>query len=302
MSFSNPNVKISYDGNGADDRFGINFYYLEGSESVIQAELWDYSDPDNPSQQSFVDGVDYTIDSSSYPNTEVVTTAPVPVDFKIFIYRSSPQVQSTNFVQGAFPAESVEESLDKLMMVAQEQQEELDRALKNSIGGTQIDNQDLLDAIALEPRVAQNETDISTNASDIGVNAGSIAINAGAIAGNTADIATNAGNIATNAGDIATLQGQVASLTPDTIVSINAGATHAAANGEIVIINTSDPVTVNLPTPTAAHVVKVKISSDTTSKVINSAAGIDGFGANYTVSSSYESLTLVADGTQWFII
>ena len=50
MSFSNPNVKISYDGNGADDRFGINFYYLEGSESVIQAELWDYSDPDNPSR------------------------------------------------------------------------------------------------------------------------------------------------------------------------------------------------------------------------------------------------------------
>lgn len=295
MSFSNPNVKISYDGNGVDDRFGINFYYLEGDESVIQAELWDYTDVDNPVQQPFVLNVDYTVDATSYPNTEVVTTSPVPVDFKIFVYRSSPQVQSTSFAQGAFPAESIEELFDKMVMHTQEQQEELGRCIQNSLGGTQIDNDDIQAAVALIPRVDQHDIDIAANLSGIGVNSTNIASNVTAIS-------TNAGNIATNAGDIATLQTAVSGIVLPNLVIVSSGPTVSPVNGDIVLVDTTDPLTINLPAPTANHRVRVKIKNDTTGKVINHASGIDGFGANYTITSNYESINLIADGTQWYII
>ncbi len=69
MSYSNQNVEIVIDGNGVDDRFGINFHYIEGFSQVIIAELWDYSDPQLPTQITFNLGSDYSIDESGYPNT-----------------------------------------------------------------------------------------------------------------------------------------------------------------------------------------------------------------------------------------
>ena len=36
MSYSNQNVEIFHDGNGSDDRFGVNFYYIEGLTDVIK--------------------------------------------------------------------------------------------------------------------------------------------------------------------------------------------------------------------------------------------------------------------------
>jgi hypothetical protein len=288
MSFSNPNVKISYDGNGADDTFGINFYYLEGDEESVIAELWDYTDSNNPVKQSFVDGVDYTVDASAYPNTEVVTTAPVPVNFKIFIYRVTESIQTASFANGAFPAESVEEAMDRLMMVSQELAETLSRTITSPLGGTLIDPQDIADAAALVPIVNQNVIDIATNTAGIATNAG--------------NIATNAGDIATNTGDIATINSAIGSIIPEVIVNITGAASHVAANKEIVIIDTSAAVDVTLPTPTSGFKITVKVGADITSKVINSAQGIDGFGTSYTVSSSYEAINLVGNGTQWYII
>ena len=330
MSFSNPNVKISYDGNGTDDRFSINFYYLEGDESTIIAELWDYTDSDNPVKLPFVNNIDYVVDASAYPNTEVATAVPVPVDHKIFIYRKSETVQDASFMQGAFPAESIEEMFDKLMMVAQEHEETFTRTLTNEIGGVQISNQDILDAIALVPRVDQNEIDIAQNALDIANNTSAIAGNTASISGLNSSVATNASDIATLQGDvttlqsdivsanndisnlqsdvataqsdIATLQTQVGSLTPDNVVNITGAVIHNAQNKEIIIIETAGAVDVNLPTPTIGHKIVVKIGANVSNKNIASADPIDGYGLVYNLLSPYESVTLVANGTQWYIL
>jgi len=292
MSYSNPNVEITYDGNGADSSFGVNFHYLEGVTASIIVELWDYTDPDLPVKESFVLGVDYTIDESSYPNTLVNTTDPVAVDFKLIMYRQTIPIQTSNFVNGAFPAESVEEGLDKVMMATQEQDAKMDRAILNPIGGPTISTEDFLEAI----------DDVNTNATNIGINATNIGQNAVDIANNSSNISTNTSAIAANASNISTLQSQVSLIANEVLVPYStASSTYSANLLDIVLVGAND-VTVDLPAPSLSGKVKVKMDGLQTNCIVNSAAGIDGFGTSYTLSSNYESVSLVSDGVKWYII
>jgi len=297
MSFSNTNVNITYDGNGADQSFGINFHYLKGVTTVIQVELWDYTDPDLPTKESFVLNVDYTIDESGYPNTLVNTTDPVAVDFKLIIYRQSVPVQTTIFVNGAFPAESVEEGLDKNMMVAQEYVDTMSRAIINPIGGPSVSIEELIEAAGtvgdFEARIAHNELDIS-------VSQGLIATNNSAIGANTAAIGSNATNIAANTSNIAGL-GLDYEGNKWTTDIISTSGTHPALARSVVILK-ADNITMNLPIPVDGKNLKIKMDGMRSGCIIQSAAGIDGFGTSYTLLSSYESVSLVSDGTTWYII
>lgn len=292
MSYSNPNVELTYDGNGSDDSFSVNFHYLEGVTTSIIAELWDYTNPDLPVKESFVLGVDYTIDESNYPNTLVNTTVPVAVDFKLIVYRSTFPIQTSSFVNGAFPAESVEEGIDKAMMATQEQSAKLDRALLNPIGGPSLDIDQLLAAI---DQVNTNTTDISDNVNAIAVNVANIAINNSAIGANLAAIGVNSASIVV-------LQGQVALIAPEVLIPlVTASVTHAANLLEILLVQASD-ITIVLPAPVLSGKVKVKMDGLHLNCTVQSVAGIDGFGTSYTLSSMYESLSFVSDGTKWFII
>jgi hypothetical protein len=299
MSYSNPNVMITYEDTGAQLNFPINFYYLEG-DPVIVAELWDYTDPTNPTQQSFVENIDYTIDESNYPDTEVVLASVVPADHKLIIYRSTLPIQLTSFANGAFPAESVEESIDKIAMVNQENTEILSRAILNPrhdpSAFTYSDLEDLANVSDdQETRITQAELDIITNANNISSNDIDIATNANAIAQNVLDIADNAN-------DISTLQSQVALIVTPTIYSITAAETYDAVNANIVIIDTNDAVQVNLPAESANLSVTVKVSEKVGSKTVVAGTSIDGFGATYTLSSEYEAVKFICDGIKWYII
>lgn len=272
MSYSNPNVEIVYtNGDAVGGEYSVNFYYLEGEDSVIQVELWDYTDAQNPIQQSFVLNVDYTIDSSNYPNTVVIPTDPVPDDFKLIIYRSHDGTQASNFVNGAFPAESVEEAIDRATMNAQETKVSIGRALLNPIGGPYLTTQDVVDAVAdasaVEARVTQAEDDIATNTVSISDNADAIALRA-----------------------------------LDTIVQM-VTANHVASADEIVIVEGTDPVTVFIPnSPPTNTKITVKNNDTTVSRFITAVQNIDGFGNTYALESEYESVSLVFSGTQWYII
>ena len=271
MSYSNPNVENTHIGNGTDTIFGINFYYQQGETSVIRVELWDYTSPLLPVQQSFILNVDYTIDESGYPSTNIVTAVPVSNDYKLIVYRSTIPIQTSNFVNGAFPAESVEDALDRVTMIAQELDAILDRAIVNPIGGPSFSYADLLD---LEADVTQAQLDIITNAN----------------------------NITTNANDIAQLQVDVLSLQPESVVSIASAQTYVADNREVIIIDTVGVVQIDLPAATIGYNIKVKISEKVDTKTIVASEGIDGFGTTYTLSSEYESVSLVSDGIKWYII
>jgi hypothetical protein len=306
MSYSDPMIPIIKVGALAPFSQPITFHYKEGTgEDVVKVELWDFTDPLDPQIQSFVLNVDYQIDEI---DNEVDVLTAVPADHKLIIYRESDAIQTSNYSNGAFPAESVEEGLDKVMLVAQENQEKLSRALIDPIG---LDTP--TDITALSSQVATNTADIATNVidiaanaanissndTDIATNAGNIATNTGDIATNTADIATNAGNIATNTADIATNAANIALLGTPTIVTTSNN--YSPANAEIVIL-TANNLIITLPTPTAGHKVIVKLDGAITgTSIAGGGNNIDG-AATHAMDSEYGSKTFIADGTNWFII
>lgn len=307
MSYSNQNTEVVIDGNGVDDRFGVNFHYEEGFSVVIIAELWDYTDPDVPVQLTFNLFADWTIDEAGYPNTEVVTTLPIPVSHKIVIFRAHAGIQGSSFADGAFPAQSIEDTFDQVAMLGQENKAKLDRAILSYRGGPTVTIDDIVQALDditnLRTDVDQNIIDISSNGGLIAGNTALIASNAMAIGANASGVGANASGIATNVANIATNTTNIAGLSPFVVISITSvQAPYIASNKEIVIIDTVADVEVALPAPTVGFQITVKINSNITNKKITNAAGIDGFGTDYILSSMYESVSLVSDGAKWYII
>ena len=289
----------------------ITFHYLEGTgEDVIKVELWNFADPDAPvpGAPAFVLNVDYEIDEVGN-NVDVLTD--VPADHKLIIYRESEPIQTSNYINGAFPAESVEEGIDKVALLCQENREKLSRALLTEIGGTPIDITALNAQVATNvtdiatnaANISSNDTDIATNAAGIATNAGNISTNATNIGTNTTNISTNTGNIATNAADIATNAADIAALSPPNIVVTSSN--HNAASGDVVILQGNNLI-VTLPTPTAAHKVIVKLDGSFPGGTLNATVNgggnnVDG-AATHVMDSEYGSKTFIADGSNWFII
>lgn len=250
MSFSNINTFIEYTGDGATDRFAINFFVLENGLNIV-AEVYDVTDPDNP----ILEVISYSIDHTNYPASEVVFASAPATGRLIRIKRATSIIQTSNFEKGAFPAEAVEETFDLLTMMMQEREADIAVIQSESVDITALQSQ------------------VNTNTSDI----------------------------ATNQGDITALQLAVAGIIPATVTEVTASGTVSAVNQGIYIVK-SDSVTIQLPTETSGHKVIVKMDGSRVNLIVNSGAGIDGFGANYTLSSNYESVTFVADGSQWYII
>lgn len=305
MAYSDLDVDIVYEGDGVTKIFPINFAFTD--EDYVKVELWDVTDPDNPISE----GISFPSEWSIV-GTDVVLTDALPASKKLLIYRDSTPVHDTNYSEYEFPFATMNTDLDKVYQLAQENRRTLDRALLNprfnfvSGDGSQVD----LDTVATnQENIATNAADIATNVSDIATNAANIATNAGDIVTNANDIATNAAgiaqnvlDIASNSSDISTLQGQIGLITTPTIYSIIAAETYNAVNANIVIIDTNDAVQVNLPAEAAGISVTVKVSEKVGSKTVVAATSIDGFGTTYTLSSEYEAVKFVCDGTKWYII
>ena len=298
MAYSDLDTDIVYTGDGASTVFPINFARTSNDQVVV--EKWDITDPANPVKQSYLEVTDYSI-----VNDDVVAVSPPSATEQIFVYRSTSPVHETNYTEYEFPFPTVNVDLDTVYQLAQENKRALARSVSNAYyndvsgNGVQVSADDLATNTA---NIATNAADIATNTGNIATNAADIATNAGNIATNTSNIATNTANIATNSSDIATLQGQIGAIVTPNVVSITSAQTYAASNADVVILDTGDAVQVDLPAPASGVFVRVKGTADVSSKTVVSAAGIDGFGTTYTLSSEYESVSLVSDGTKWYII
>lgn len=315
MAYSDLDVDIVYVGDNSTVSFPINFARTD--DSYVKVELYDVTDPANPVQLSFVNPTDWIISGDF-----VVAAVAPTTDQKLMIYRDGTPTHETNYTEYEFPFATMNVDLDKVYQLAQENKRSLELCIQNSRfneisgDGDTVDIDDVItaanstadiaqntaDIANHEGRITTNEGQISTNTSNIATNTSNIGTNTSNIGTNTSDIANHEGRITTNEGDIATLQAALGTVTPPTIVSITAAATHPAANQEVIIIDTNDAVAVNLPAPSSGVFIRVKVSEKTANKTINNASGIDGFGATYTISSEYESISLVSDGTKWYII
>lgn len=170
-------------------------------------------------------GSDYTVvlNSDGYGGTVTVADAK-DNSYSLVIYREYELTQGSEYQDyNAFPAKTVEGNMDKNLMIAQQQQEQLDRCVQMGITSdidpatvvaqvervySSIDNVDIVaDDIASVNTVAGDKTNVdivSTNISNVNTVAG-ISSKVTIVANNNANVSTVADEIAnvnTVAGDI----------------------------------------------------------------------------------------------------
>lgn len=245
MSNNNTTVKQKYLCDGSDTTFAIPFFFLEGEESVIKVYLID-----NATEVATLLTLtaDYTLNS---PATEVTTLTAYPSTKSILVKRVSPKTQLSEFAQGPFPFEAVEEQFDRVVSLVQE----VSDAQNNLIGlpegsalanitlpvpeadkligwnGTAdgLENKDALDVTALQAEIDAVEVRMTAAESDIDT----LEIN---------DAAQDF-NIADALADIATLQAQILVLQENAIPNTGFAGSKSIINNQVV----PEPITALLP-------------------------------------------------------
>lgn len=123
MTVSDTDIGQTYNGNGSNTDFAINFDF----QTTSQIKVAKY----NTLNDTFeILGSGFTFIGGPPVTTVRFTTAPLSTD-RIKVYRQSNLTQETDYVEaGPFPAEAHEEALDTLTMMVQEIDGNADKAVK----------------------------------------------------------------------------------------------------------------------------------------------------------------------------
>lgn len=197
MTVSTTTSKVSYAGNGSTVAFAVNFYFLQNTDLKVTLR----SALGVETVKTY--GTDYTVSGAGVDSggTVTMTTAPASGE-KLVISRNAPLTQLVDYQPNdPFPATTHEQALDKLTMITQQQQEQLDRAVKTSISDTITPDQ-LLDSIATSAAnasasataAAGSATTAATQATNAQTSATQASTSATAAAGSATSAATSASN------------------------------------------------------------------------------------------------------------
>lgn len=118
MTISTTTSRVSYSGNGVTTVFAVPFYFLANSHlEVIEI------DPDG-NQTQLSEGADYSVSGAGAESGGTLTlTSAIATGYVLNIIRQTPITQETDYITGdPFPAETHERALDKLTLIAQEQE------------------------------------------------------------------------------------------------------------------------------------------------------------------------------------
>jgi len=138
MTVSSQTNKIRIVGNGVASAFPLPFRFFANSEinALFVERATGVTTP-------AVIGADYTLTGAGDPEVNgnatgvLTTTVPLAATRDLIILRTLPTIQATDIVnQGEFFASTHEDVFDRLTMIAQQQQEELSRAVKTSVSDT----------------------------------------------------------------------------------------------------------------------------------------------------------------------
>lgn len=97
-------------------------------------------------------------------------------------------------------------------------------------------------------------------------------------------------------------------ITPNILPTVTTSSNYPMGVSDVVVlVNTGSPVTVTLPVPASGRRVVVKDSTGNaaTNNITvarNGSENIEGLGSNKLIAANWGSLTLISDGTNWFII
>lgn len=126
MTITSTNRKNSYPTNGVTTEFPFTFKITEVSQ--LKVTLVDSNDVE-------IEYFNFTVSINESTEGGTVTTLDVLDGYTLVAYRNTSLTQELDYVEGGrFPAKSHENAIDKLTQIVQEQQEEIDRTIKNPIG------------------------------------------------------------------------------------------------------------------------------------------------------------------------
>lgn len=220
MTISTTESKISYNGNGTTTVFAFPYPFFQDSDLVVIRVAA------NGTETTLALNTDYTVTGENTDNDGSVTCTTAPVSgSRLVIYRQIALTQETDYISGdAFPAETHERALDRLTLISQQLQEELDRSAKLPVTST-ADAEALVDDIIL---LADNIDDLDTivaNIADINTVAADIT-NVNTVADDIANVNT----VATNIADVNTAADNIAAIIAAPTEASNAAASAALAN------------------------------------------------------------------------
>ena len=126
MTVSSTTARISYSGNGTSTLFAVPFYFLANSQLAVV--LRSSAGVETPQ----VLGTNYTVTGAGVLTGGSITmTVAPPTGSTLVISRNVPLTQETDLQPNdRLPAETLEQSIDKLTMIAQQLDETNDRTLK----------------------------------------------------------------------------------------------------------------------------------------------------------------------------
>lgn len=223
------NFRLPYDGNDVADEFAYGFPVTD--EDHILVTHIDSDDVETP----WGVGVEYTVNgvgSADRADWTITTADPLPSGESIVITPNLPLLQLTNFSnQGGSRPETIEQAVDKLTIIAQQQQEQIDRAVKVTVGSDTDPNDLISDLVAAS---ATATTAAATATTQAGI--------ATAQASAASTSASNAATSETNA---------AASAAAASGISINAqtGTTYAILStdkAKVVTLSNGSPVAASL--------------------------------------------------------
>ncbi len=130
MTVSSTTARVAYSGNGATTAFAVPFYFLADSQLAVSL----YSAAGVQTVQ--VLGTNYSVTGAGVPAGGTVTMTVAPASgTSLVIARGVPLTQGTDLLPNdRLPAETVEQSLDKLTMLVQQVNEDAVRSIRAPIG------------------------------------------------------------------------------------------------------------------------------------------------------------------------
>jgi hypothetical protein len=132
MTVSTTTAKVSYAGNGSTTAFAVGFYFLANADLKVTLR----SAAGVETVRTL--GTDYSVTGAGVPSGGTVTMTVAPASgTTLVLSRNAPLTQVVDYQPNdPFPANTHEQALDKLTMITQQMQEQLDRSVKTAISDT----------------------------------------------------------------------------------------------------------------------------------------------------------------------
>lgn len=130
MTVSSSTSRVSYSGNGVTQAFAVPFYFLANNQLLVAL----YSSTGVETIQ--VLGTNYTVTGAGVLTGGTVTMTVAPASgATLVISRNVPLTQETDLQPNdRLPAETLEQSIDKLTMITQQNAENAIRAIRGPLG------------------------------------------------------------------------------------------------------------------------------------------------------------------------